>query len=314
MGQRHQTYVVSKNKEGEVNFASFYKHWNSPRSQPYGAMAFVKLFAKWHESKTQSGMIIRGDWQKAYRYVAAITDDGLNDFVDETDTYKKVSDLYKEDNNNGWQIVYLWENRVIGADGKDAEGFFWDMSIGFKGGKSEADELAGLDGYLPAAIYFESVVSPTDAAVQAEWLKEVREDGCLGAAANAYDMLTDGFGTICGGFDSDKMDEAEALIKAYIKENNKKTGKSKKEDELLGKLPPAFTPEEIEKMEVMGVSKAPRELTLAEEKSWTPKKMMKAPRRKPIKKIMPVDVKSAMSFLDEEISEISAKWPATGIE
>jgi len=105
---------------------------------------------------------------------------------------------------------------------KDAEGFFWDMSIGFKGGKSEADELAGLDGYLPAAIYFESLYLLLMQLFKPEWLKEVLEDGCLGAAANAYDMLTDGFGTICGGFDSDKMDEAEALIKAYIKENNKK--------------------------------------------------------------------------------------------
>src|ERR1035437_4894431 len=98
MGAHHMTYVVSKDKFGEVKFVPLHCQWNSPSYQPERIIRFLKVFKTWSENIT---CIERGDWLKAYRYSVAVTDAGMNDFQDLTEDFKKPSDMYKEENEHG---------------------------------------------------------------------------------------------------------------------------------------------------------------------------------------------------------------------
>ena len=109
MGQRHMTYVIvediGKNcYRQRISMLALYNQWNYETVQPVKVSRFLTAIKAWNKNKV---IIASEEIATLYQYAASVSPYSLCRFSPENENYDATYGMYDEDNNNGWQIVYV---------------------------------------------------------------------------------------------------------------------------------------------------------------------------------------------------------------
>lgn len=151
MGQRHMTYVIVENVSKDcyrarVSMLALYNQWNFETIQPVKATRFLAALKVWQKNNV---LVDIEDIAKLYKYSASISPQTLSRFHVENENYDKSYGMYDEDNNNGWQIVYIKYDNDF-----DKHKRTFKVHIGFKPGNEWGNDHEE-KGYLSVKDYLD---------------------------------------------------------------------------------------------------------------------------------------------------------------
>ena len=154
MGQRHMTYVLvedasAKPYSNDVAMLALYNQWNFETIQPVKVIRFLEALKQWEKNKAVVGV---EDVARLYEHAASVSPYSLCKFTPENDLYDATYGMYDEDNNNGWQIVYVKYNR----DNRS-----YQVHVGFKPGNEWRDDYES-QGYLSLKDYLDGYLGNDD--------------------------------------------------------------------------------------------------------------------------------------------------------
>jgi hypothetical protein len=207
MGQRHQVYMLAKNKYGGFSFTAFHNQDHPYQDQGDTAIEFYKEFMALRENEA---FLSTGDFEHIFKAVTFIRrHESLSWFVDTTHEYiKDGQPLFTEDNNNGWMFIYIEEEQSTKSPKMRRP--IWNVSIGCRIGKddlrklSNEDQVEFKDQWLPIGTYLELVGA---------------EDGHPYLKNHDEAMIE----AITLTFDQDLMEFGEGLINSVIGTGEPKT-------------------------------------------------------------------------------------------
>lgn len=147
MGHRHMTYVLVESKDhyDKRAFLALYNQWNYETIQPIKVVRFLAALKEWEKNKVAVGL---HDIATLYQYAASISPYCLSRLVPENEFYDETYGMYAEDNNNGWQIVFIkynYDKRSYQVHVGFKPNYEWGDDYEQKGYLSLQDYL---DGYL----------------------------------------------------------------------------------------------------------------------------------------------------------------------
>lgn len=145
MGQRHMTYVLVKGGCDHDAMLALYNQWNYETIQPIKVVRFLMALKQWEAHKA---LVMAEDVANLYVHAASVTPCGLSHFSQENALYDERYGMYDEDNNNGWQIVYVKY---------DADRRTYKVHVGFKPGYEWRNDYES-QGYLSLKDYFDGYV------------------------------------------------------------------------------------------------------------------------------------------------------------
>ena len=199
MGQRHMTYVIVENVSEacygtRVSMLALYNQWNFETIQPVKATRFLAALKVWQKNKV---LVDTEDIAKLYKYSASVSPHTLSRFHSENENYDASYGIYDEDNNNGWQIVYVKY---------DKEEKSFKAYIGFKPGNEWGKDFEE-QGYLSVEDYIGGYLgrNPQDEGYSYESFleKQSKKEQALLKRLNK-------------SFDAKEIEHAEKVIKEEI--------------------------------------------------------------------------------------------------
>jgi hypothetical protein len=193
MGQRHMTYVmvedVARNRERAM--LALYNQWNYELIQPAKVIRFLTALKQWQQNKS---VVECESIAKLYQHAASITPSGLSNMVIENGYYNQTYGMYDEDNNNGWQIVFVKY---------DSDTQTFDVHVGFKPGYEWGEDYEN-KGYLPLKEYLDGCLTGKGESGYSGFLADHNKDEQI--------VLEQ----INKSFNKDEIERAEAMIRQEI--------------------------------------------------------------------------------------------------
>lgn len=196
MGQRHMTYVlVEGGFDGNAMFA-LYNQWNFETVQPIKVVRFLTALKQWEANKA---LVMAEDIASLYVHTASVAPSCLSRFSQENDLYDEHYGMYDEDNNNGWQIVYVKY---------DSDKKTYKVHVGFKPGNEWRNDYES-QGYLSLKDYLDGYLGKEDCGEKTKSFAEF----VAKHTSEEQAMLKE----IAKSFNKKQIARAEALIRKEIR-------------------------------------------------------------------------------------------------
>lgn len=210
MGQRHMTYVVAE-IEGlskSLHVSCLYNQWNFETIQPQKVVRFLKALKGWEKS---GDMVDAQSVCELYHHIASIVPSGgVSRYHCELEHYTQNYGMHDEDNNNGWQIVYITRAR-----GQKK----FKVSVGFKPGHEWGDGSQP-EAYMALKTYLDGHLTHRDGREGKDFLDFIAKGGFSKAEQKALLQIS-------ASFNKGLIEYAEKLIAAEINSARSRKGRAR---------------------------------------------------------------------------------------